>query len=144
MVSIDIDVSLFFQMANFLILMVALNYLLYKPIRGIIRERAAKIAALGSDIASTEEGAQAKEREMERELAEARRQGAAARDEMKGEGHQREREIIDAATAEMGRAVEEVRSQIQADLGRARDELKSQVQVFGQDLAQKLLGRSIQ
>ncbi|MCF8034207.1 MAG: ATP synthase F0 subunit B [Desulfarculaceae bacterium] len=144
MVSIDIDSSLFWQIGNFLVLLVALNYLLYRPIRGIIKQRAEKMAQLGSDITTSEEGAKAKEAEMEAELASARREGAEIREEMKGDAHGTEREIVDAATAEMEAAVAKVRAEIENEIGSARDELKGQVQTFGQELAQKILGRSLQ
>lgn len=144
MVSIDIDSSLFWQIGNFLVLLVALNYLLYRPIRGILKQRAEKFAQLGSDITASEEGAKAKEAEMEAELVAARRQGAEIREEMKGEGHGAEREIVEAATAEMEAAVVKVRAEIEAEIAGARDDLKGQVQTFGRELAQKLLGRSLQ
>ncbi|MEW5914696.1 MAG: hypothetical protein AB1814_19230 [Thermodesulfobacteriota bacterium] len=144
MVSIDINASLFWQIANFLVLLVALNYLLYKPIRGIIRQRAEKVAQLSSDITSSQEGVKAREKEMATELAEARSDGAVVREEMKAEGHQKEREIIEAASKEMEAAVAKVRDQITAEIGQARDQLKGQVQSFGVELAQKILGRTIQ
>lgn len=144
MVSIDIDASLFWQIGNFLVLILALNYLLYKPIRGIIKQRAEKVAQLNSDITSSEEGAKTKAQELEAELAEARKQGAATRDEMKIEGHGKEREIIDAATKEMEASVAKIREQIEGEIGAAREELKGQVQSFGTELAQKILGRSLQ
>lgn len=144
MVSIEINWSLAWQIGNFLVLIVALNYLLYKPIRGIIRQRAEKTAQLNSDIASSEEGSRSKAQELEARLAEARQEGVTTREEMKGEGHAKEREIVEAATAEMERAVAKVREEIAAEIGQARDELKGQVQSFGRELAQKILGRSIQ
>jgi len=144
MVSIDIDSSLFWQIGNFLVLLVALNYLLYRPIRGIIKKRAEKMAQLSGDITSSEEGAKAKQAELEAELAKARRLGAELREEMKGEGHSKEREIIEAATAEMEKAVAKVREEIAVEIGKAREELKGQIQSFGRELAQKLLGRSLQ
>jgi F-type H+-transporting ATPase subunit b len=144
MVSIDINASLFWQIANFLVLLLVLNYLLYKPIRGILRQRAEKVAQLSSDITSSQEGVKARQKEMEVELAEARADGAASRDEMKAEGHLKEREIIEAATKEMEAAVAKVREQITAEIGQAREQLKGQVQSFGVELAQKILGRTIQ
>ncbi|RJX30000.1 MAG: hypothetical protein C4525_13225 [Desulfarculus sp.] len=144
MVSIDINASLFWQIGNFLVLLLALNYLLYKPIRGILRQRAEKVAQLSSDITSSQEGVRARQKEMDTELAEARQDGAAAREEMKDQGHLQEREIIEAATKEMEGAVAKVREQITAEIGQAREQLKGQVQSFGVELAQKILGRTIQ
>ncbi len=144
MVSIDINASLLWQIANFLVLILLLNVILYKPIRGILKERAAKFAQLAGDISAGEEGAQAKAKELDDRRADSRRQGAALRDELKSEGRAKERELIQAATKEMEATVTKVRAEITAEIGKAREELKSQVQAFGVELAQKILGRSIQ
>ncbi len=141
---IDINDSLFWQIGNFLLLMLLLNFVLYKPIRGILKKRAEKIAELNSDITSSQEGVKAKTEEMEARRAEARRAGAAVREDIKNQGRQVEREMIEAATKEMEEAVAKVREQIAADIAKARDELKGQVQTFGKELAQKVLGRTIQ
>jgi len=144
MISIIPDASVFIQIANFVVLVVALNYLLFKPIRGIIAQRAEKMATLGGDIAAATEGAQAKGEAMNAELAEARRQGQALKERQKAEAHSQERSVVEAATKEMEQAVAKVRAQITEEIGQAREELKGQVRGFGQDLAQKILGRSIQ
>lgn len=144
MVTIDLDISTFYQMANFIVLIFALNYLLYKPIRGILRQRGEAMAQLSSEITSNTAGAAGKAEQLEAELNEARREGVANKEAMKSDGHEREREIVDAATKEMEESVAKVRSEITAEMGKAREELKTQVQAFGQDLAQKILGRSIQ
>lgn len=144
MVTIDINTSLFWQIGNFLILMVALNYLLYKPIRGILKQRAEKMAALNGEITASEEGAKTKEEELESRRSEARREGVAAAEERKSEGRAKERELIDAATKDMEQTVAKVRDEIQSEIGQARDSLKQEVQTFGKELAQKILGRSIQ
>lgn len=144
MVSIDVDFSLVLQIINFLVLIFALNFLLYKPIRGILAQRAEKVAQLAGDITTSEEGVRERTEELEAKLAEARRKGAEERDELKAEGHAKEREIIDAATKEMEATVDKVRAEISKEIGSAREELKAQVQGFGVDLAQKILGRSIQ
>jgi F-type H+-transporting ATPase subunit b len=144
MVSIDVNDSVYWLMANFLVILLLMNYILYKPIRGILRQRADKVAKLGGEITAKEQGAKSREEELESQLAEARRQGVAATDEMKAEGRAKEREIIDAATQEMEDSVARVRAEIQDQIGQAREELKDQVHSFGRELAQKILGRSIQ
>lgn len=144
MVSIDINISTIIQMVNFLVLLLALNYLLYRPIRGIIKKRAEKIAQLNNDIASSQEAVTSKEEELAAQRAVARTQGGETREELKAEGKAKERELIDAATAEMEKAVAEVREQVAKDIGQAREELKGEIRTFGTELAQKILGRSIQ
>ena len=131
-------------MGNFIVLWIALHFLLFNPIRGILKQRAEKFAKLGSDIAASEEGTKSRAEQLEAERVEARRQGAQVKEEIKSQGHATEREVIEAATKEMEEVVSKVRTEIKSDIGAAREELKGQVNVFGVDLAQKILGRSIQ
>jgi len=144
MVSIDITSSLIWQMANFLVLILAMNFILYKPIRGMLKKRAERMAGLSGEITAKEEGVRSRQEEMEAQLTEARRQGVATADEMKSEGRARERELIEDATKEMEETVARVRAEIQGELASAREELKGQVDAFGKELAEKILGRSIQ
>jgi F-type H+-transporting ATPase subunit b len=144
MVSIDIDWSLGFQIVNFLVLMFVLNLVLYKPIRGILAQRAEKIAQMNGEIASSLEGVDNKNKALEAERANARTQGASLREEIKAAGRTEERELVGAATKEMEEAVARVRAEIAKEIGGVRDQLKAEVQTFGRDLAQKILGRSIQ
>jgi F-type H+-transporting ATPase subunit b len=144
MVSIDINASLLWQIANFIILIFVLNVVLYKPIRGILKERAAKFAQLNGEINAGVEGAAARAKELEDRRTESRRLGAQIREELKNEGRSKERELVQAATKEMEATVAKVRAEVAGEIGKAREELKAQVQSFGVELAQKILGRSIQ
>lgn len=144
MVSIDVTSSLIFQIINFVVLIFLLNVVLYKPIRGILAERKAKIAQMNGEIAASTEGAAAKAQKLEADRAEARKAGASAREEIKAQARGKEREIINAATAEMEQTVSKLRAQIAEEIGQARDRLKGEVQTFGVELASKILGRSIQ
>lgn len=144
MVSIDITSSLIFQIINFVVLIFLLNVVLYKPIRGILAERKAKIAQMSGEIKASEEGAAAKAQQLESDRAEARKAGAGAREDIKTQARGKEREIINAATAEMEQTVSKLRAQIAEEIGQARAQLKGEVQTFGVELASKILGRSIQ
>ena len=144
MVDVLPNYSVFIQLINFILLLIVLNFVVYKPIRGILAKRRDKIAGLNGDITTNTEGVKSKEEELEALRLEANKQGARAREELKGEGQAEERKLIDAATAEMEASVAKVRAEVAEDIGRARDELKGQVQAFGASLAQKILGRSIQ
>ncbi len=144
MVDVVPNFSVLIQIVNFLVLLAVLNFILYKPIRGIIKQRREKIAGLSGDITVKNEGVKTKREELDALRMEAKKQGGQTREEIKSEGHTVERKLIDDATAQMEAAVAEVREQIAEDMGQAREELKGQVQVFGADLAQKILGRNIQ
>lgn len=144
MVSLDINISLLWQIVNFLVLLGALNYLLYRPIRGILKQRAQTMAQLNGEITSRREEGKAKAQELEEQRVQALRQGDVVKEELLAEGRAREREIIEEATREMEEMVAKLRAQITAEVGQAREELKGQIHSFGAELASKILGRSIQ
>jgi F-type H+-transporting ATPase subunit b len=144
MVDVLPNYSVFIQIVNFLVLLIVLNFVVLKPIRGILKQRQEKIAGLSGDITTSTEGVKSKESELDALRLEANKQGAEAREELKSKGQAEERKLIDAATAEMEESVAKVRAQVSEEIGQARDELKGQVQAFGVELAQKILGRSIQ
>lgn len=54
---IKVDVSVFIQIANFLVLVWALNQFLYRPIRRMLNERADKVKGLESTMAAPDGGA---------------------------------------------------------------------------------------
>jgi F-type H+-transporting ATPase subunit b len=144
MVSIDVDISLLYQIANFLVLMAVLNVVLYKPIRNILKERAAKIAQLNGEAAAAQEGVAAKTKALDDQRAASRKEGVQLKESLKGMGHDKERQLVQEATAEMEASVAKVRAEVAAEIGKAKSDLQAQVQGFGVELAQKILGRSIQ
>ena len=58
---VEINVSLSFQIANFLVLIWALNRFLYRPIRAILSQRKERIASLENAISESEEKRKIKE-----------------------------------------------------------------------------------
>ena len=72
---IDINVSLFIQMANFLIFLLLMNFVLYRPIRRIVAQRKKLISEKQEGIKSLETQAQAALLQYDRGLQDARRHG---------------------------------------------------------------------
>lgn len=143
MVSIDLDVSLIFQIINFLIVIAVLNYTLYRPIRGILRQRKEKVEGHEAEIARLDASAKDKAEEMEALLAEARKDGYARKETIKGEGLDNEKAILAEANAKAEAAAEKIRAQVSGEIKAAHAQLSAQIETFGRDLAQKILGRSL-
>jgi F-type H+-transporting ATPase subunit b len=140
---INIDGSVFIQIANFLLMMIVLNYLLYKPIRGILKERRAKFAGYEESIASLTSRVEKTLKDIDSQLVEARREGFLKKDEIKGQGLEEEKKIIAAATGEADAEIGKVQEQVKGEIATARQALKADLQVFSRELAQKVLGRSL-
>jgi F-type H+-transporting ATPase subunit b len=140
---IDIDWTLFMQIANFLILVFLLNMVLFRPIRGILKERQGILSGLQSDISSLTESEQGVRQNIQGELLSARKSGINKRDMIKQEGSAVEAGLMEKAKAEVDDEMARMAAKIKADVAAARDALKPQAESFAHDLATKILGREM-
>lgn len=140
---IDINMSLFIQMANFLVLLVLLNFLLFKPIRAILKQRADKMAGLAADAEKSKQSHQEAAEELKAVVREAQAEGVAHRNALKGEAFDREKELLDKVNAEMEAESKQVLAQIKDQMEGARASLRDQADGFSVSLAEKILGRSL-
>jgi len=141
---IDLDFTVIFQLAIVLILMVALSKLVFKPFLSVVQERKDWV-----------EGAEKKARELQQrseELMEryrdsmsaAQAQGASIREEVRKEGLSKETEILQKAMEEANQFLEEMKGKIQEESQNARAGLRLQAKTLSREMAEKMLGRSIQ
>jgi F-type H+-transporting ATPase subunit b len=140
---IDIDWTLFMQIANFLLLVFLLNMVLFRPIRGTLKERQNLISGMQSDISSLTETEQELRQDISSELLSARKSGINKRDMIKQEGSAVEAGLMEKAKAEVDDEMERMANKIKADVAAARDALKPQAESFALDLAAKILGREM-
>ena len=140
---IDIDWTLFVQIANFLLLVFLLNMVLFRPIRGTLKERQNLISGMQSDISSMTETEQEVRQDIQSELLSARKSGINKRDMIKQEGSAVEAGLMEKAKAEVDDEMERMTNKIKADVAAARDALKPQAESFALDLAAKILGREM-
>lgn len=140
---IEINGSLIIQIVNFLVLMIVLNSLLYKPIRKIVKERKQTFANFENAISGLNNQVDQRTKDMENRMTEAKRDGFARKDELKALGLAEEKKIVGAATSAADADLQKVREQVKSDVASARISLQAEVQVFSKELAQKVLGRSL-
>jgi len=141
---IELNFTVIFQLAILLILMVALSKIVFKPFLRVLQERRDWV-----------EGAEKKARELQQRTAElweqyrdsmnsAQAQGAAIRDEIRKEGLAKETEILQKAMEEANRFLEGMKAKIQEEGLAARAGLRLHAQNLSREMAEKMLGRSIQ
>jgi F-type H+-transporting ATPase subunit b len=140
---INPDITLFIQMINVLILLFVLNFILFRPIRKIIKERNQIVETFNSDIASLTGEAQSSMEKFEVKILEARQEGVGRVQSMKDEGEQAEVELIATTTQEVQTKIDEARKKVASDIQDARTELQKQVQTFSVAVTEKILERSI-
>lgn len=140
---INVDVTLFIQMANFLLLLVLMNLVLYRPIRRLVAQRSELVSKRRAGIDKAESEAQKALREFEEKLKAARAAGREKVQELKEAAYRMEKDLLSQASEEAAREVQAVREKIQKEIGQVRAQLQAQIQEFSKDMAQRILGRNL-
>ena len=68
---ISIDITLLIHIVNMIVLMFVLNAILYKPVLGMLDQRARKMTALNDEVAQYEETARQRQAELDKKMREA-------------------------------------------------------------------------
>lgn len=143
MVDITLNGSLIVQLVNFLLLIFALNYFLYKPIQKILGERRELFDRLKEKSAKAKAELESGEAEKARLNAESIRQAMGLKNELLAKSQKEEKEILADANEQASRLINEGRSKLAQSLGSARTALKEEVKSISLEMAEKVLGRKI-
>ena len=135
---IAVDVTIFIQLANFLITVVVLNFLLIKPVRKQIASRREFALAHTDAIDAFTSDADTKIAAYESALAEARGTAAAAREQLKSEGHAKEQEILGAAQTDAQAFLRSSREEVSRETKAAMKTLTGQIDGFAAKAASKI------
>jgi F-type H+-transporting ATPase subunit b len=141
---ISIDYTLWIQMANFLILMFILNILLYKPILGIMDKRKKQLQDTDEEIKRLNQSVEERMAAYEEKLRQAKMDAVEKKLEIIKEGAEQAKSFIDAAKSEIPGMMEKFHADMNKEVEEARRILTSQSQKISVEIAQKLLGRSLQ
>jgi F-type H+-transporting ATPase subunit b len=131
------------QMVNFLVTLLILNFLLFRPIRRIIAERKEKVARSESEIERLRLGAQEKLSMFQSQLDQARAEGAEKKLAARKAAQEEERSLLDKVNGEMVATVTRAKTEITADAQKARAALREQADAFAAAVAEKILGRRV-
>ena len=143
MVSIQLDSSFIIQLINFLLLILVLNYLLYRPIRRILAERKALFGSLKEKAQAAQELIDKGEAEKVRLTTENLRLGLDAKNAMKEISQKEEKALLTKANEDAAKSLEAARAKIQAESQAARQRLEEESKIIAWEMAGKILGRSL-
>ena len=140
---ITMDITLVIQVLNMIVLMFLLNGVLYKPVKRILRERAEKQQGMQGEIAKFDKNARLRQQEVDEKMAKASGKAKAALDSARAEaqaaGDQKLGAIKAEAEASKNTQLDDIRAQIQT----AKAGLQANLDGFANDMASKILGRSL-
>ena len=140
---IKLDWTLLLQFANFMILLVVLNVLLYKPLRAALAARKATIDGDLAQARATEEQIQAQVAEYEAKLQEARQRGSQERATLRQTAMAEEARLLGAANETASRRLQELKGQVADEAARARQALRGETEALARQIAGKVLGRNV-
>ena len=140
---ISLDKSLIIQFLNFIILLLILQRLLYKPFLAKMGERTAAIQKSLDEAQAARAEATRQQEENETRLRAAHAEAAAIRAQAMKEASEEQKRLVEAARAESQRLVESAKAQMDADVRRAREELRREVADLATAVAEKLVRRSL-
>jgi F-type H+-transporting ATPase subunit b len=140
---VDINISLLYQLINFIVLLIALNYILFKPLRGIMAERAQMISGAFTDAKTAQERTQTLLEQYNTSLAEAKQKAAAAYNALYQQGLDVQRDTIAAERTKASELLDKARAEIMTASGAARTELRTESEKLSKEISAKLLGRAV-
>ncbi|HDZ23019.1 MAG TPA: hypothetical protein ENH70_00595 [Desulfobacteraceae bacterium] len=141
---LQIDQSLLIQIGNFLLLVILLNIFLYRPIRRIIAQRSEEMGSLEEAIREYQDKAEKNEKSIQENMVLARKEGFQVKESLKMEGLEKEKGILQKSSSTVEDKIRKARSEIDSRVSDVRKILDEQVAVFSKELAEKILGRSVQ
>jgi F-type H+-transporting ATPase subunit b len=140
---INLDITFFIQIVNFLLLMLMLNILLYKPVRKILADRATEIAGGHEKAAEVDRDVQEKMAQYEDRLREAKAKASEERGILKKAALAEESTLLDKARQEATDAVNALKGKVAKEAAEAREYLKEQTQSLSLEICEKVLGRRL-
>ena len=141
---VDINLTLFVQMANFLVLIAILNYLLYKPILAILDKRKSRLDESEGEIKRLNATVEQKAAEYEEKLRLAKQDALEKKNEILKEAADNAKAIIDERRSRIPAMLAEFQGKVGQEVDAARRILKDQSQKISAEIAEKVLGRSLQ
>jgi F-type H+-transporting ATPase subunit b len=140
---LEFNFTLVIQIINFLVLLFLLNIILYKPIRKIMGQRREEMSTAEKVIADLLDGYSRSSKELEQDMAAARKDGFKEKEDRKNQGRDEESKMVQKAIDTVGEKISKSREDITRNMTGLRQSLDKEISLFSQELAEKVLGRSI-
>ncbi|MCG8618121.1 MAG: ATP synthase F0 subunit B [Desulfobacterales bacterium] len=142
MITVIPDISLVYQMINFLILLFVLNMVLYKPIRNVIKERKAKVDGLANGADKAVADLDTQKDAYKDGLKEARAEGLKKKEAFIEEASIEEKEIIEQINKKAQANFAAIKQQVAEETEQARKALEAEVDAYAKAIGEKILGRA--
>jgi F-type H+-transporting ATPase subunit b len=141
---VSLDYSLGIQIINFVLLIFILNVLLYKPLLGMIDKRKKQFEESETEVRRLRETVEQKMAAYEEKLRQAKAAATEQKNEIISQGAEEAKAVIEAVRIEIPGLMEQFHLRMEKEIGVARKILTDQSQKLSVEIAEKVLGRSLQ
>jgi F-type H+-transporting ATPase subunit b len=140
---INFDITILYQFANFLILLILLNFLLFKPVLGALKKREGAIHSLVERVEKAKKGAKDFERQYDEVTHEKKKPILESKDAAISEANTGAMKIIEKARLELTDELSKIKSEIEREGKKVYETLRADVDRLSGDVAEKILRRSL-
>ena len=143
-VVVDFDLTLFGQVALFMVLLLILKPVLFDPMLKLFEEREKRIMGAKLQARKLDEGSAGALTKYESEMQKARGAGNAVRERLRADGAKTENEILAKVRESTAASTEAGRKKLAEEIAAARTALRAEASALSKELAVRVLGREVQ
>lgn len=140
---IEVNSTIIWQFANFVVLMLILNVVLYRPLRNMLQKRDETVNGAHQKAGDLEKQIAEKMTRYQEQLQDAKQKAGQERAALREEAAREEGEILAGARETASKSVQQVKSQVAADAEAAASTLKEETRAMAGMIAAKVLGREV-
>ncbi len=140
---ISVDWTLGLQFVNFIVLLIILNKLLYKPLQKILAERRETIQGSHKRAQDLEADIEAKLTEYQNKITSAKAQANEERNKLRKAGQEQEATLLSEAHSKAGTKLQAIKAQVAQEASEASNLLKKEAEAMAGQIAAKILGREL-
>jgi F-type H+-transporting ATPase subunit b len=140
---ISLDYSVIYQIVLFLVVLVVLNKVLFRPYLILLDERERKTTGAQHDLGELEREASRLRAQYEDKIAQAQAAGYAAKEAILQEARQQREAILNQAHQEAMGILEGVRRELASQMQKERQLAATEVRAIAQEMASRILGRNV-
>jgi F-type H+-transporting ATPase subunit b len=140
---IDFNYTILIQFANFLVLLILLNFLLFKPVLKALGKRDKTIGSFFEKAQVTEEEVKTIGKTYEDSMKEKKRPIIDSQSALLSEAHAASSQIIEKAKADFTEELSRLRASIEEDRKKAYGSLEKDAEKLSYEAAEKILQRSL-
>lgn len=142
-----LDYQLLFDAAimafNVLVLFILLSYILYNPVRNMLKKRQDKITSDRETAEADKKSAYELKLEYEEKLAQAEKEADSILSDAKKVALHNEQKIVDEAKQEAARIIARANTEAELEKKKCADEVKQQIITVAQLMASKMVAKSL-